>query len=104
MKLAELHARQMRESPAYAAAYEEERVRWSLANQILDARLAIGLSQGDLAHKARLTQPQLARIENGDANPTFLTLRRIAIALNVTLRIGEPDAPLTKESAKKVEP
>jgi transcriptional regulator with XRE-family HTH domain len=44
-----------------------------------------GRSQESLAHDAGITVGALARIERGETNPTWTTVRRIADALGVTL-------------------
>jgi transcriptional regulator with XRE-family HTH domain len=44
-----------------------------------------GDTQEDLAHRAGLTVAAFARIERGHANPTWTTVRRIAVALEVSL-------------------
>lgn len=46
-----------------------------------------GWSQDELAEKADMTQPQIARLEAGQANPTLRTLVKIAHALEA--RVGE---------------
>jgi len=48
-------------------------------------RLERGETQEDLAHRAGLTVAAFARIERGNANPTWTTVRRIAAALGVTV-------------------
>jgi transcriptional regulator with XRE-family HTH domain len=49
-----------------------------------------GETQEDLAHKAGLTVAAFARIERGHANPTWTTVRRIALALEISLAaLGE---------------
>ena len=48
-------------------------------------RVERGDTQEDLAHRAGLTVAAFARIERGHANPTWTTVRRIALALEVSL-------------------
>jgi transcriptional regulator with XRE-family HTH domain len=48
-------------------------------------RVERGETQEDLAHRAGLTVAAFARIERGHANPTWTTVRRIALALEVSL-------------------
>jgi transcriptional regulator with XRE-family HTH domain len=57
----------------------------ALAQALLRLRQERGQTQEDLAHAAHLTVTAFARIERGQANPTWTTVRRIADALNVTL-------------------
>jgi transcriptional regulator with XRE-family HTH domain len=61
-----------------------------LAATIRRLRLERAETQEDLAHRAGLTVAAFARIERGHANPTWTTVRRIAIALEITLAtLGE---------------
>jgi transcriptional regulator with XRE-family HTH domain len=48
-----------------------------------EARLAAGMSQGDLSDRSGLPKPTLSRYENGHVLPSLLTLRRLADALDV---------------------
>jgi predicted transcriptional regulator len=47
-----------------------------------EKRTDLELTQSALAEQAGVSQPLIARIENGDGNPTLSTLRRIVDALN----------------------
>ena len=44
-----------------------------------------GLTQENLAHDAGITFATLARIERGQVNPTWTTVRRVATALEVSM-------------------
>ena len=56
-----------------------------LATALRSMRMERGETQEDLAHRAGLTVAAYARIERGHANPTWTTVRRISVALGVTL-------------------
>jgi transcriptional regulator with XRE-family HTH domain len=56
-----------------------------LARAIRDLREHADLSQEAVAHSAGLTVSAYARIERGEANPTWTTVTQIARALGVTL-------------------
>lgn len=43
------------------------------------------LTQEDLAHAAELTTAALARIERGEVNPSWATVRRVAAGLSVSV-------------------
>ncbi len=45
----------------------------------------LGLTQDELAAKANLKKPALARLEKSDANPRKSTLKKIADALEITV-------------------
>ena len=55
----------------------------SLALALRQLRHKRGYTQEDLAYRAGLTVAALARIERGQANPTWTTVRRIADALDM---------------------
>jgi transcriptional regulator with XRE-family HTH domain len=57
----------------------------ALASTLRSLRLERGQTQEDLAHHAGITTAALARIERGQANPTWITVRCIADALDVSL-------------------
>jgi transcriptional regulator with XRE-family HTH domain len=56
-----------------------------LARAIRKIRTDANLSQKDLAQRLGLDPSQMSRLEHGDANPTWGTVKRIAAALEVTL-------------------
>jgi predicted transcriptional regulator len=49
-----------------------------------ERRTALDLTQSELAERADVSQPLIARIEGGDVDPRLSTLRRIVEALNET--------------------
>jgi transcriptional regulator with XRE-family HTH domain len=62
----------------------------ALATTVRRLRTERGDTQEDLAHNAGLTVAAFARIERGHANPTWTTVRRIAVALEISLAaLGE---------------
>ena len=62
----------------------------ALAATLRRLRTELGYTQEDLAHRAGLTVAAFARIERGNANPTWTTVTRIAAALEISLAtLGE---------------
>jgi DNA-binding XRE family transcriptional regulator len=45
-----------------------------------------GLTQSELAARAGMSQPALARLENGDGSPRMSTLSRLAKAMDIDVR------------------
>jgi len=79
--------------PEVAAAYEQTRLRYVLAETIRARREELGWSQRQLAERAGMTQPGIARFEAGGTTPTLPLLERLAGALGLTLTISlEPSA------------
>lgn len=58
----------------------------SLGNQIKDARIAHGLTQTELAVKAGVSRPTVARVEAGDDVSTA-TLEKVAAALGLAIEL-----------------
>ena len=68
--------------PRVAEAYEALEPEYQLARSILTQRLAKGLSQRQLAARARTKQPVISRLESGAAKPSLRLLERVAEALD----------------------
>jgi HTH-type transcriptional regulator / antitoxin HipB len=71
-----------------AATYEQSRLRYELAAAIRARREELGWSQRQLAERAGMTQPGVARFEAGGTTPTLPLLERLASALGLTLTIS----------------
>jgi transcriptional regulator with XRE-family HTH domain len=70
---------------------------WAVGIALARARRAAGLSQRELAQRARTAQPNVARIERGQGNPTLRTLERLFEATDRRLLLH--DEPLAPEDA-----
>lgn len=58
-----------------------------IAEQVVDRRRALGLSQAELAELTGTTQSAIARLESGGRPPRIDTLLRIANALDCDLEV-----------------
>jgi HTH-type transcriptional regulator / antitoxin HipB len=83
--------------PQVAAAYDQARLRYELAEAIRARREELGWSQRQLAERAGMTQPGIARFEAGGTTPTLPLLERLASALGLTVTISL--APAGRRSA-----
>lgn len=70
-----------------AVAYVEAGHAFALGQAVFDRRSALGLSQSELARRARMTQPQVSGVEGGGSVPTPALLTRLAEALDAALTI-----------------
>jgi transcriptional regulator with XRE-family HTH domain len=101
MTLDEYLALQLQD-PEYAAAHAIGRPFSNLALNVWSLRETKGMTQQQLAEAAKMKQPRIADIERDEANPTLLTISRIAYGLGVTASdlLAEPEkARLAKARA-----
>jgi ribosome-binding protein aMBF1 (putative translation factor) len=78
-------ARDRRGSEEYSQGYAEARRAFLIGQAVRERRIALGLSQVELAARAGMTQPALSRLEAGGVVPTIPLLERISMALDADL-------------------
>ena len=71
------------EDPVFRAEYDRRSARAEVVLPIIQARLARGWSQRELARVSGVQQPVIARLEAGDTDPRLSTLTRISHALEL---------------------
>jgi len=72
----------LKQDPEYQKVYEEEAAKSALWLQLVEARLAAGLTQKQMAERIGVSQAQVARIEKEDYDAyTLTTLRKYVAAL-----------------------
>lgn len=69
--------------------YEEERQLAELSLRVMSTRENLGLSQADVAHKAKVTQQQVSKIEKG-INCNFTTFLKVCNALGIKVDLELP--------------
>lgn len=74
-----------RGSAEYREGYDEARRAFVIGQAVRERRLALGLSQAEVAERAGMSQPALSRLEAGGTVPTISVLERIAVALETEL-------------------
>ena len=86
------------------ARYERARTAIMVGSAVRAARRRSGVSQAELARRAKTSQPSIARLEKGQVSPTVISLDRIARALGTELIIDfepvSPEEPETSVRAK----
>jgi len=84
MRTFRAHLREELQDERFRKLYNEERQVAELSLHIHHIREHLGLSQQDVAKRAKITQQQLSRLENG-ANCNVTTLLRVCNALGVKI-------------------
>lgn len=83
----ELIAEQLRTDPEFRAQWERTALARAVAAAIVRYRAEHDLSQRDLAERLGIKQPQVARLELGEVNPSIETLIRLSSRLDMELTI-----------------
>ena len=80
-------AKQMK-NEEFRKEYEALKPEFDIMQAMIDARQETGLTQKELSEKTGITQGDISKLENGNANPSIKTLKRIAMAMGKQLRIS----------------
>ncbi len=71
---------ELMQNPEFRAEYERLRPEFELADTIIAARAAQGLTQAELATRMETSQSYIARLESGRVLPSMRTWQRLAAA------------------------
>jgi transcriptional regulator with XRE-family HTH domain len=69
------------QDPEYRREYERTRLANDVAIRVIQYRVRHGLSQAELARRLGTRQPNVARLESGEHEPTIATLSLLAQVL-----------------------
>ena len=74
-------------NPEVLAEYERLRPEFELAQTIISARAAQGLTQAELATRMGTSQSYIARLESGRVLPSMRTWQRLAAATGTRAKV-----------------
>jgi transcriptional regulator with XRE-family HTH domain len=77
--------------PEVRKALDVRRPAFELASQMIGIRVAAGLTQQELADRAGMTQPEIARLESGATVPGWETLSRVLAAVGAEVDVTLKD-------------
>ena len=73
--------------PLLRAEYEALEPEFTIIQAMIDARKSAGLTQKQLSEKTGIAKADISKLENGNANPSLRTLRRLASGLGMRLKV-----------------
>ena len=78
---------ELMQDPDFKKEYEALQPEMNITRTILDARIRAGMTQMELAETSGISQADICRLEKGTRNPSIALLKRLAEAMDSTLRI-----------------
>lgn len=79
--------REQMEDPEFRAEWEALEPERQIIRAILDSRKERDVTQKELSEATGITQADISRLENGTANPSLRTLKRLADGLGMRLKL-----------------
>ena len=67
--------------------YDALEPEFAIIQALIDARKNSGITQKELSQRTGITQADISKLENGNANPSVKTLKKLAKGLNMRLKI-----------------
>ena len=83
---------QQLQNPEFTVEWNALEPEYQIIKAIIAAREEKKITQKELSAKTGITQADISRLENGEANPSLKTLKRVAEALGKKLHIEFIDA------------
>ena len=76
------------QNPDFKAEWDALEPELSIMQAVIDARKESGLTQQQLAERTGISQADISKLDNGNANPSLKTLQRLASAMDKKLKIS----------------
>lgn len=73
--------------PEFRAEWEAQEPERQIMHAILEGRQNCNLTQEQLAQVTGINQANISRLENGTANPSLWTLKRLAEGMGMELKL-----------------
>ncbi len=86
----------------FAREWERTALARAVAIRVIEYRADHGISQAELGQRLGMHQPAIARLEEGDHNPSMVMLRRLSQKLGIDLHINIRSGDVDVERLDKV--
>ena len=78
---------ELMQDESFRREYEALQPEMDIMRALMDARIRAGMTQTELSKKTGISQADISRLENGNANPSLKTLQRLAEGMGMTLKL-----------------
>jgi len=75
------------QDPEFRKEWDALEPEFAIVQALINARKNVGLTQKQLSERTGIAQSDISKLESGDGNPSIKTLKRLAAAMDMTLRI-----------------
>lgn len=75
------------QNPEFKKEYDALESEFDIIQAMIDARKQSGLTQKELAERTGINQADISKLENGTANPSIRTLRRLADGMGMKMKL-----------------
>ena len=73
--------------PEFRLEYDALEPEFAIIHAMIEARKNSGMTQKQLAERTGIAQGDISKIENGNGNPSLRTLKRLASAMDMKLKL-----------------
>ncbi len=73
--------------PCFKEEWDALEPEFQIVRAMIQARQEKHITQNELADITGISQADISRLENGNANPSLQTLKRVAAGLNMAIRV-----------------
>ena len=75
------------QDPEFRKEWDALEPEFAIVQALIDARKTVGLTQKQLSERTGIAQSDISKLENGDGNPSLKTLKRLAFAMGMNLKL-----------------
>ncbi len=79
--------KEMMQNPDFKREYEALEPEFEIIRAMVAGRMEAGMTQKQLAEATGIAQGDISKLENGSANPSLRTLKRIAAGMGMQIHI-----------------
>ena len=87
--------REEMKDPEFRAEWEALEPEFQIIRGIIEGRKATGLTQEQLSKATGIDQANISTLQNGTANPSLRTLKRLAAGMGMALKVEFVPIPHT---------
>ena len=89
------------QDPEFRKEWDALEPEFAIVKTLMAARKNIGLTQKQLSERTGIAQSDISKLECGDGNPSLKTLKRLAFAMDMNLKLEF--VPISTEDRREID-